>query len=794
MSGAATATLQLGAIRVGRRHRRKLGDLAGLAESIREVGMLQPVVVTSDGRLVAGARRMAAAQTLDMREVPVHVVDVASIRGEYEENEHRKALTRSERVALIDELRGAGMTVAEAATAAGCAARTYRHDRAVESSKRGVTDALESGNVAAAKAFGTAARTVRSLAGKVDIERASAASRAGIRAAALAARERLEALIAAIDAAPPAPQPQPEPEPEAEPDPYADLKIEASDLWERYERATPAAREKAKRCHKAVLAAAALVDGGLSWSAACESVAADHGIGARTLLMLYRGRPNKDGLCAYERADWLAALAPGAGGGAQAAAISPAAWEWIKGDYLRPEQPAVSACYERLLRVAAEQDWVVPSLRTMRRKLAAIPREERVLAREGEHALLRALPAQRRSVAEIPAGAWVNGDGYKHNVFVRGRQGEKPYRPVTWFWQDVHSRRILAWRTDRSENADVIRLSFGELIDKIGIPADVTLDNTRAAANKWMSGGIAHRFRGKVRQEDPVGVFPLLGINVHWTSVQGGKGWGQAKPVERAFGTGGVGEVVDKHPALAGAYCGAEPTAKPENYGERAVSREEFERVLESEIAAWNGREGRRTEACAGKLSFDQAWERSYAAAAVRRAAPEQRRLWLLAAEAVKVQRDAAVQLEAGRGAAANRYAGDCLLDRVGHKVVVRFDPARLHDAVHIYAADGNYVGEAECIRAAGFGDAAAGREHARVKRSKVKAVKAAARADTHMDALEAAALLPGAEAPAETAPAVVEVDFRRGASLQLNAEEEEMAAAADELILRMSRAAGFGG
>jgi len=43
---------------------------------------------------------------------------------------------------------------------------------------------------------------------------------------------------------------------------------------------------------------------------------------------------------------------------------------------------------------------------------------------------------------------------------------------------------------------------------------------------------------------------------MHWTSVVAGKGWGQAKPVERAFGVGGLEEYVDKHPALAGAYTG----------------------------------------------------------------------------------------------------------------------------------------------------------------------------------------------------------------------------------------------
>ena len=49
-----------------------------------------------------------------------------------------------------------------------------------------------------------------------------------------------------------------------------------------------------------------------------------------------------------------------------------------------------------------------------------------------------------------------------------------------------------------------------------------------------------------------------MGAKMHWTSVVAGKGWGQAKPVERAFWCWwGLEEYVDKHPALAGAYTGA---------------------------------------------------------------------------------------------------------------------------------------------------------------------------------------------------------------------------------------------
>jgi hypothetical protein len=85
---------------------------------------------------------------------------------------------------------------------------------------------------------------------------------------------------------------------------------------------------------------------------------------------------------------------------------------------------------------------------------------------------------------------------------------------------------------------------------------------------------------------------------MHWTSVVAGKGWGQAKPVERAFGVGGLEEYVDKHPALAGAYTGPNPQAKPDNYGDRAVDAELFLKTLAEGVAMFNARTGRETEMC----------------------------------------------------------------------------------------------------------------------------------------------------------------------------------------------------
>ena len=105
---------------VSGRRREALGDLAGLARSMSEVGLLHPIVVDSDGRLVAGGRRMAAAEVLGWSSIAV--TDAGSLTDaerdliELEENLRRKDLTAYERSkAVVSAVEVAGKVEAETA-------------------------------------------------------------------------------------------------------------------------------------------------------------------------------------------------------------------------------------------------------------------------------------------------------------------------------------------------------------------------------------------------------------------------------------------------------------------------------------------------------------------------------------------------------------------------------------------------------------------------------------------------------------------------------------------------------
>lgn len=528
-------------------------------------------------------------------------------------------------------------------------------------------------------------------------------------------------------------------------------------LWAHHDRASSSKKRQARHKLDILLKVVALVDAGESFELAAKAVADTAGASWRTVQGWYHGNNGRPGVKHYDRSDWLAALVPGYAGGTSQAELSQEAWDVFRADYLRSEAPTASACYRRLKRAADAHGWEIPSLRTVDRRIKEIPRTIRVLLREGEQGLLRLYPAQQRSVRELHAMQWINGDGYQHNVFVQWPNGTIE-RPKTWFWQDVYSRMILSYRVDVTENTDSIRLAFGDLVENYGIPEHATIDNTRAAANKWMTGGVKNRYRFTVREDDPLGLLPALDVQVHWTSVHNGKGHGQAKPVERLFGIGGIGEVVDKHPAFAGAYTGANPNAKPENYGKTAVPIEKFLDVLQQEIIALNDREKRQTEICAGVQSFRQAFEQSYSRAPIRKATSEQRRLWLLSAEAIEVRSAGTVTLDAGSatGKGRNRYQAHELLDLAGHRIAVRFDPEDLHGEVYAYTLDGRFICACHCIEATGFGNTEAARTYNRARKQFLRATKQAARAETRMEVMEAAEQLPQIETPEPPEASVV--------------------------------------
>ncbi len=464
------------------------------------------------------------------------------------------------------------------------------------------------------------------------------------------------------------------------------------------------------------------VDAGLSVRDAADVIAGESGTPPRTL------RRWLNTVRELDRVEWLGALLPRWQGGGRAAQCNERVWEYFRDDYLRASKPAFRAVYRRTRDVAKEQGWSpVPSLKSLRARLEReVPYEVRVLRREGRDALQRLYPAQQRTRAHLRAMQALNADGHRFDVMVRWPDGETS-RPALLAFQDLYSGKIVGWRLDRTENADLVRLAFADAVETYGVPEDLYLDNGRAFASKWITGGARYRFRFKVREEEPVGVVRALGVEVHWTTPY----HGQSKPIERAFLD--LCESIAKHPLCDGAYTGRSTETKPHNYGRRTVELTDFLALVTREIDAHNAREGRTSEVCAGR-SFDEVFLESYAAGPVRRASESQRRMLLLAAEKVRVRQGTACVHLLG-----NRYWAPALAPLQGQDVVIRFDPQRLKNPAHIYRIDGAYLCAADCQSAVGFDDAAAARAHARSRSAFLKATRAASKAQEQFSSAELA-------------------------------------------------------
>ncbi|GAB2474349.1 hypothetical protein GCM10027063_14200 [Promicromonospora xylanilytica] len=83
-------------ITVGPRHRRDVGDLHTLRDSITRVGLLCPLTVTPDGQLLCGWRRLEAVRQLGWKTVPVFVrrasAGLRDVIAEHDENTIREPL------------------------------------------------------------------------------------------------------------------------------------------------------------------------------------------------------------------------------------------------------------------------------------------------------------------------------------------------------------------------------------------------------------------------------------------------------------------------------------------------------------------------------------------------------------------------------------------------------------------------------------------------------------------------------------------------------------------------------
>jgi len=493
------------------------------------------------------------------------------------------------------------------------------------------------------------------------------------------------------------------------------------------ENASQARKDEANTRLHAVLGIEALCGTGATVMQARALVAAQlqqQSVKGASTATLARWQAMVDGA---PRADWLALLLPSYVGRTAEAPCDPLAWEWYKSYWLTRRQPTHAETYRRLQEIASAKGWAIPSDKTLQRRIEReIDPHVATLLRLGPEAAAHRTPVQQRDRSVFGAGEAVNGDGLKFDkLWVKFEDGEILNTATAWFWQDLRTNRVLAWRLGKTENTDLFRLATYDLTG-VCAPAHVWIDNTRVAANKEMTAGAKGRHRHLAKAADGLGLLLMLGMEPHFTNPDKETGNPGSKPIERGFGIGGLHSEVANNPQLLNR--GYNKTT--------AIPVQELREVITFEVARFNARSERRTAECRGVLSFDQAWENAAAERAPRVLAESQRRMLLMSREAVKVDRDhGTVWIKAGRSQYdKNRYWCESLARYAGRELVAHFDPENLSAGIHLYTLDGRYLFHADHLAGRAYNDRDAGREDNKLRQRLIKLNKKRAAETVRLD------------------------------------------------------------
>ncbi|MGK8202115.1 transposase domain-containing protein [Burkholderia cepacia] len=491
-------------------------------------------------------------------------------------------------------------------------------------------------------------------------------------------------------------------------------------VWRKFEDASDRLKSRAERNLVAVLAWFEALAAGKSRMAAYADIQRDHGIGR---MALNRWLKEIDG---QPREHWLALVCPDYRiDNAKKAEWTPAAWEFFLRAAMTPGAK-VRTAWRRTQEAGASLDWSIPSYDTAKRDYLRVPEDVRTLLKSGGTALKALSPTQRRDYTSLSLHELWCLDGRRIDLMVRDDDGSlgvkgRVLRPYVLGILEVRTRVVLGYAISASLDADVVRQAFLSAMTRTNriIPRGMLMDNGMENAAKEISGGAPWRRRGKVKDDEIIGLFPMLGVNITWAMTA----HGQSKPIERAFGT--IKDRTEPRLEFQGAYCGHKPDARPEEWDARkAVPLSQFRKVFADEVDAYHrtphrgqGMEKRSPMQVYGELSRE-------GSTVARRITEAQARLCAYSAVPVTLnRRDHSFTI------LGNRYWSEKLAALPGGSgYYARYNPDDLTETAYLYKGE-KLVAEAAMTTLTPFLDKRAAKEHAKRRADYIKSVKNQAKA-----------------------------------------------------------------
>ena len=416
------------------------------------------------------------------------------------------------------------------------------------------------------------------------------------------------------------------------------------------------------------------------------------------------------GLCKNQRPDdWFVALAPKHRGPQHRAEISRECLDLIEAEFFKLSEPSLMPIYRRAKVLAQKHGWKLPGYHAVKKMLRGRPHWFWVLRREGPTAFAALWPSQRRDYSTLKLHEMWCSDGHMADVFVRWPDNSVT-RPIIVAWTDIRSRVCLGYAVGRVESADLIRIAFKNAAENAkALPGAVYVDDGRGYMSKLLTGGMQTRFRFKVREEDPLGIFPLLGIAVTAALPYNAR----SKPIESWWRT-----LAEMDRRFDGAYVGNRPGARPEDCDPRnAVPIAQYLAAIKETLAIYHAQE-HRGDAMDGR-SPRSVYEALLPQTVVRSPTREQLRLCMLAAVQIKLDPiDGCVRI------LGNRYWVEALSSLPRNVTyTARFNPCDAADPVAVYRGEVLQC-EPKLIERSGFRDQQAAKDHARAHRRHLKSLK----------------------------------------------------------------------
>jgi len=475
---------------------------------------------------------------------------------------------------------------------------------------------------------------------------------------------------------------------------------DAEILWKRYESASVKLKDKAQRDEKACHLWRQQRAQGIPTANSLMEIETQYGLKKTAF---YEKLTRIKG---YSPLHWRALLlGQWTGENAKRTEWRPEAWGFFLRHALAPGRKKKTA-WRITQREAEARGWgEIPSYDTAKRDFDRLPRDVVTLVKEGETALKVMSPKLIRKY-DLPVHDTWSLDARRIDLMGKDTNGKygpagRVFRLHLSIYMDVRSRMILGYAFGSVLNADLTRGAFIEAIKTTGnlIPRKVAPDNGMENAAKEISGGAPWRRRGKVKEDEIIGLFPMLGIEVEWATVA----HGQAKPVERVFHT--LAERLETRPEFSGAFCGKTPGARPEEWDiARAAPLELIEKLFAEEVAAYH-RTKHLGNGMEGKNPLQVYTEQLNAIGSkVRRITNAQARLCTYSAQEITIRKDGSFTI---LGASYRSDATAALASGGGY--YARYNPHSLSDTVHVYRRE-KLLCQAQRIELTSFNNKAAGK------------------------------------------------------------------------------------